>query len=1024
MRRFRYVSTLTVITAVSILSSATAAEVFNQNFQSSTTLSSYISATPTSGQFNDISAETSGGTWSINAGTLQLVRAGNSNGAGITRFTDFAATPGLLHVKFNFGVTINSFQNDLMGLDFGNFTSVQDYNNTSPTTSVFTRLNVDGAGSNNIRFEIGGTQSATYAANGTLYALAFFLNKSGVTQNYLAPNGTVKFVDANRVSFWVGPTCLFDNVVASNGATSTLTDLRLHLGTADTGTWKLDDFVVNDAFPAAGPAKLTLLPSMVINEVAQGDAGMLVDEQALAGDPAGGTGGAPVTKFNVGSSWYYPARAIIDLGALHDITKISFYDSNGVGNVTVSKGTPFNWTALFTDGQTLYNSWKTYTMPAGTQTRYLQISIASGAAIPTEFVVYGTPLGTPVAPPNPTPQTPPVFEQFLGANGFIDDPIGRLEAVGYIREYHNWTWDEGNGGTYPGYPGNLNGFNPSYSGNWNFDRYYAGLLRLGSFVVPAIKEGVAWLGTPNTHYKPILWNSGRDPEVPASYVEHADHLYQYAARYGAAAVSDSLLKLKAGQPRITGVNSLGYYENWNEQDKWWEGLDSYFSPYTYAAMSSADYDGHQGTMGATIGLKNADPNGKLVMSGLAKLNLDYIKAMKLWCDYKRGGSFPWKVINFHQYCNDAGGQGGTPTIGVSPETDNLKGRMETIRDYRDRYLPGVELWLSEFGYDTNASSPQRAPAIGTFSAEEVQGQWLVRSYLALVAAGVDRAAMFMSRNSNDAGTGKFETSGLTSTGAAGFVPKISWYYVYTLKNRLKGLRYAAEQSSGNTNVKIYQFKDAGGAIKAYAVWCPTSNQTTVANYVLTLQGSPTSAKLVTLTNGDIDGVATALTLSSGHVTINVSERPVIVLVNDNNPDVTLDTKMTLTSAMVTNETGKGNAALLVDEQAATGDPDMGTGAIMNTVWSPGSQAADHPASCYIDLGQSYQITKIYLFDKNSAGDFIISTGSPGNWTVLATEPCASYNSWAGHGVNLSTRYIRVTRQTGGSNVAEVVVYRK
>jgi hypothetical protein len=441
-------------------------------------------------------------------------------------------------------------------------------------------------------------------------------------------------------------------------------------------------------------------------------------------------------------------------------------------------------------------------------------------------------------------------------------------------------------------------------------------------------------------------------------------------------------------------------------------------------MSSADYDGHLGPLGTTIGLKNADPNGKLVMSGLAKLNLDYIKAMKLWCDYKRGGSFPWKVINFHQYCNDAGGQGGTPTVGVSPEADNLKGRMETIRDYRDRYLPGVELWLSEFGYDTNAASPQRAPAIGTFSAEEVQAQWLVRSYFALVAAGVDRAAMFMSRNSNDAGTGKFETSGLTSTGAGGFVPKISWYYVYTLKNRLKGLRYAAEQSSGNANVKIYQFKDAGGAIKAYAVWCPTSNQTTVANYVLTLQGSPTSAKLVTLTNGDIDGVATALTLSSGHVTINVSERPVIVLVNDNNPDVTLDTKMTLTSAMVTNETGKGNAALLVDEQAATGDPDMGTGAIMNTVWSPGSQAADHPASCYIDLGQSYQVTKIYLFDKNSAGDFIISTGSPGNWTVLATEPCASYNSWAGHGVNLSTRYIRVTRQTGGSNVAEVVVYRK
>lgn len=35
------------------------------------------------------------------------------------------------------------------------------------------------------------------------------------------------------------------------------------------------------------------------------------------------------------------------------------------------------------------------------------------------------------------------FDEFVGSNAFVDDPIGRIHVVGCVREYHTWAWDEG-----------------------------------------------------------------------------------------------------------------------------------------------------------------------------------------------------------------------------------------------------------------------------------------------------------------------------------------------------------------------------------------------------------------------------------------------------------------------------------------------------------------------------------------------------------------------------------------------------
>jgi hypothetical protein len=470
-----------------------------------------------------------------------------------------------------------------------------------------------------------------------------------------------------------------------------------------------------------------------------------------------------------------------------------------------------------------------------------------------------------------------------------------------------------------------------------------------------------------------------------------------------------------------------YIEDWNEPDKTWEDRNAFFLPFEYAAMSSADVDGHLGTMGGTVGIRNADPTAKFVMAGMAGnsgINLDYFKSLKYWCDQNRAGNYPWDVLNVHIYCNDAPLQpSGQATTGVSPEAFGLRSQVAALVDYRNTFLHGKEVWVSEFGYDVNSLSIQRAPAIGSTCADEVQGEWIVRSFLALAGAGADRAFLFMDSDpgmTND--FTQYATSGVIENSSEGFAVRPAWFYCKTLKERLRGFRYYADQSSGNTNVTIYQFTDATGAINAYAVWCPTTNNTTVSGYSLALQGSPASATLVTLSNGCPAGATSALTISGGAVTINVSEKPVLVLTGPLQTMDLPDTQFVMNTNMVNNTSGLGDATLMVDEQSLVADPPDGQGGNPSTIWFPSWNSGDYPASAYIDLGQVVPITKFYLYDLNSAGLVTVSTGTPGNWQPLFTDDMRNWATWNLHVLNVRTRYIQITREDEGGNFGEVAVF--
>ena len=768
------------------------------------------------------------------------------------------------------------------------------------------------------------------------------------------------------------------------------------------------------ASPAQTPALLDVDTRRIVNENAVGDATRLFDEQ----NKIGGVNVPTNVWTTPWSSWYYPLSAVIDLAGNCQLTDLVFFDSSGTGTLKVQALVTNSWVDLFTDGQARYQTWVTNHVSA--RARYVRVIAYTQNVIPPEMALYGWRLEPAQAYPRPAAQTPPAFDQFMGVNTVVTDPIGRVEAFGCAREYHDWNWDEGGSAAYPN---DTNKWFISYSGNWNFDLYYRNLSLAGVTVAPCKQGSVNWLGVADEQYKPIPTNTVRDAQQPASYIEHADHLYQFAARCGMTTVSNANLKLASSEPRLSGLGLVRYIENWNEPDKTWKNREGYFLPYEYAAMSSADADGHLGALGPTTGIKNADPQAKLVMAGLITFNLDYLKAMKFWCEQNRGGSFPWDAINFHYYCSDAGGQGGaTPTVGVSPEVAGFRAQAAALVDYRNRFLPGKEVWVSEFGYDVNPASPQRAPAIGATPAEEVQGRWIIRSFLALAAAGVDRALLFMLSDPSSTDPTQFSTSGVIQDAAHQYAVRRAWFYCRTLKERLRGLRYLTDQTSGNTNVTIYQFADTNGTVKALAVWCPTRNNVTVPGYTLALPGNPASATLVTLANDFPLGVTNALAISGRNVTIDVSENPVLVLAgvlpNAHWPDGVLP----LNANMVTNESNLGNAGCLADEAAAMGDPNTGTGGSPTNIWFPSWNASDYPASAYLDFGQFQPVSKVFLYDSNGVGNVTVSTGFPGHWQPVFQDDLRNYGTWNAHLVNLRTRYLRVTRADTGGNIAEIAVY--
>jgi Secretion system C-terminal sorting domain len=234
-----------------------------------------------------------------------------------------------------------------------------------------------------------------------------------------------------------------------------------------------------------------------------------------------------------------------------------------------------------------------------------------------------------------------------------------------------------------------------------------------------------------------------------------------------------------------------------------------------------------------------------------------------------------------------------PTNPATPNYRTFKQRLLELKSKVTTEFPGVEIWMSEFGFDTNERSPYRAPHLKDINGnivltdrQEVQGRFLVRASLEIASAGWDRAMIYDLRD-EDSGVDAslFQGSGLVKDKTNNFAPKKSYYYVSTMKEALMGTKFSNEVTIGSDLSLVptgiyaghsYNFSSAdypriskftttaasptvAGSI-VYAVWLPTKQNLTKTNYLLQLPTGTTQATMVKTRVGDFNGVKQSMSV--------------------------------------------------------------------------------------------------------------------------------------------------------------------
>jgi hypothetical protein len=590
---------------------------------------------------------------------------------------------------------------------------------------------------------------------------------------------------------------------------------------------------------------------------------------------------------------YKNAAYVIDLESEHLIDKVSFFDVNSKSEIRFYFGSPEKWNLFLKATTHLYRQW--HHLDVQVKTRYLLVEFATSEAKISELVLHGRALQAvePKNKPIASSVNYPKFSNLLGVNGGIWLSGQDMGGVTSIREYHSWYWNDGGehqDAAYRRHPADLNyqggafKFNPDYGGR-HTDIGYRTFKQFGLQIHPCLQMSAHHINPGSDgNGKPV--KLGLDASNPLNYIEHASYLFQYTARYGRVAVDAARLQLAPNENKVTGLSFVEYVENWNEPDKWWDTRKEYFSPFEFAAMSSADYDGHEGALGNNVGVKNADSDIKLVMGGLAQLNYEYVKTMKLWSEhFRKDKRFPADVLNFHHYCN-AGGH--KQTIGISPEDDQLKSRLQELVTFRNEFLPGKEIWLSEYGYDTDSLSEQRVPLVGSLGREETQARWLVRSLMAIAASGIDKAHWYMYEDvvSELKSKQKYFTSGLVMDAAypanehqhKPYQKKTSWYYFSNLNFILGKYRFEKELLSGENGIFCYVFKKNNERI--YALWLGTSADKKLKNYIFPVSLLGKQVKLYELQK-EVKPKEKNLAISGSSLILDeLSELPLFIYTNN------------------------------------------------------------------------------------------------------------------------------------------------
>ena len=354
----------------------------------------------------------------------------------------------------------------------------------------------------------------------------------------------------------------------------------------------------------------------------------LFDEPA---DPAHGQPGDPKTNpLPIGKvELFYPAnkgyRIVIDLHHQYALSSLYIFDrAFEKDSVWLYTGDMHHWqaaAAYATAGTSAAWGWKHFS--CARSTRFVMIRFNSYNAVISELALYGNlqqqlpddmPLPLPALPP-------PTLGQFTGTNTYDYVQPDLLQPFHQVRLYQQLDYfDRDTVNAYPKNTLTLNFFKQPVTQQL---RYYTDSLNAqGNRLWMSIRGLPLYLEKKglNEKDKPVTL-PGMNTEDPLSYARHARSYWNLAALFGSTKLDTNLIAVK-DVPRFSGLGLMDRFENGNEEDAYWTKY--YWSPVEYFAVSSADYDGHEGRMGKQHGLHNADARSKLMASGLIQLDTSRI----------------------------------------------------------------------------------------------------------------------------------------------------------------------------------------------------------------------------------------------------------------------------------------------------------------------------------------------------------------------------------------------------------------
>jgi hypothetical protein len=642
------------------------------------------------------------------------------------------------------------------------------------------------------------------------------------------------------------------------------------------GLHKITGFTRDDVFDLSGS-----------EASGYGDPMKLFDENA---DPANGlltnpqTVPLPTSKMDI----FFPPgkglRIVIDLHDIYALSDFYLYDKSlAADSVWLYTGEMNNWklaVAYKTTGHVAAWGWKNFVAPQSA--RFVMIRFNSYQSVISELVLYGNIRQK--LPPDTLSQLPalptPTLAAFAGTNAYDYVQPKLLQPFQQTRLYQLMEWYDAD--TVNAYPNNrisLNYFNQPQQQQL---RYYADSLRShGNYLWMSVRGMPKWLVQKgfNEKDKPVT-NPGMDTEDPLSYGRHAKTFWNLAAAFGNTKVDTSLMDVHDVAP-FSGLGLMNRFENGNEEDGYWTKY--YWTPMDYFAVSSADYDGDEGRLGAKHGLKNADSASTLMTSGMIQLDTDRVKTLYFLCrQLRKDKKFIWQGgVQYHYYSNDAASNAKPPTKGIGPEEDRLRQKLAKVRAFHNRLLPGVPLILGENGYDRNQHSWQKTPVLPGYTEAQSQGIMIIRSMLAAFMAGFDGYNQFMMRNAtNDENAqGTFATSGMIG-GPANNVIYPAWYYWSAVIQHL-GNYQPDSIIAESGQVWIYRLKNKlDPAKKAYVLFSPTTNGIIIKNFSFKHQlFNNESFTEIKLTDNNASGTVQAGKFLHGSVNLDVGESPVILVMD-------------------------------------------------------------------------------------------------------------------------------------------------